>query len=753
MRKIINFITCLIALSVLLPVAALGQGMGVVRGKVTLEDTGKPLHRVHILLLPLQREVETDDDGKFEFRDVPPGRYDIAARIDRVPEVVQMIQVSEGQTLDLDFRIRLRVVRDQVTVTGSGTAETSFNSIQSVTSLGATEIAEKNAISLGELLDNQLGIAKRSFGPGNSRPVIRGFDGDRVLVLQDGMRIGSLGFQSGDHAEPIDPLSVDRIEVVKGPATLLYGSNGIGGVVNAIGEHNEAHEGLRGYVTGLGATNNYHSGGSGGLEFGTKTLSFWGSGGGQRAGDYDTPLGRVTNSFSRNGNATGGFGYFPEKGFFSVDYHYDWRRYGIPFDPDDVDEIVNLKMKRHSVHVRAGARDLDSYIRGIDGSIQYNRYGHQEINAEENEVETDFRNRLFAYRTVFEQQRKGVYSGNFGFSGFYRDFETIGAEALAPPTTQNNFAAYALQRFDLTRAVLQFGGRVEHNSYKPTGLNDRSFTGFSGAAGLRVPLWEGGAFVVNYSHNFRAPSLEELYNNGPHPGNAVFEIGNPLLRRESSDGIDISLRHSSGRARAEVNFFYYRLRDFIFLAPTGEIHGEDDHEDDHDDHDDDDDHHDDDHDHGHGRGLPVAEYRQGTSRYTGIEARFDFALHPNLWINTGLDYVNAELTSSNTPIPRIPPLRGRIGFEALYKGFRFNPEVVMVRDQGRIFPLETRTAGYTMFGLTASYTIARQHVAQVISLNAFNLGNRLYRNHLSFIKDFAPEIGRGVRLTYTLRFF
>ena len=154
-------------------------------------------------------------------------------------------------------------------------------------------------------------------------------------------------------------------------------------------------------------------------------------------------------------------------------------------------------------------------------------------------------------------------------------------------------------------------------------------------------------------------------------------------------------------------------------------------------------------------GLPVAVYAQGTSRFTGTEARFDVGLFESLWLKSGLDYVNAELTDIDptTPLPRIPPLRGRLGFEWFYKSFRVHPEVTMVSSQERIYPLETRTAGYTTFGITASYTVASQHLAQVISVNAFNLGDRLYRNHLSFIKEFAPEIGCGIRLTYTLRFF
>jgi len=159
--------------------------------------------------------------------------------------------------------------------------------------VGSLELARKNPVSLGEALDSELGVAKRSFGPGSSRPVIRGFDGDRVLVLQDGQRIGGLGSQSGDHAEPVDLLSQDRVEVVKGPATLLYGSSALGGVVNTISAHESAHECMRVYTTGIGSTNNYQGGGSAGIEYGKRNWLVWCNGGGQRAGDYETPLGRV----------------------------------------------------------------------------------------------------------------------------------------------------------------------------------------------------------------------------------------------------------------------------------------------------------------------------------------------------------------------------------------------------------------------------------------------------------------------------
>jgi iron complex outermembrane recepter protein len=706
-------------------VPGMAQTSGRLIGTVTLGDNGKPTHGVNVTILQLKRSTSTDDNGKYEFQNVPPGRYDVTAHLEGTPDVVQTVEVG-GSATTADFTIRLGTVREQVTVTATGSEETTFNSIQSVTIIGSLDLAKKNSVSLGEALDNELGISKRSFGPGSSRPVIRGFDGDRVLVLQDGQRIGALGFQSGDHAEPVDVLSQDRIEVVKGPATLLYGSSAIGGVINAVAGHDDAHPGFRGYVTALGSSNNWQGGGSAGVEYGTEKWLVWANGGGQRVGEYDTPLGRIRNSYARNANGDGGVGYFSGKSWFSADYAYDSRRYGIPYDPHEAEpEIVYLNPRRNSVQARFGVRDLDSFINSMQFSGQYNDYRHDEIAADSGVVNTAFRNKTFVYRGVFDERRTGRLSGSFGFSGYYRDYSSAGEEALAPPTTQNSFAAFALQRLDFEHLGFQFGGRVEHNGYTPQGLEDRSFTGFSGAVGVRVPLPYSTAFVANYTHSYRAPALEELYNHGPHPGNATFEIGNPDLNRESSDGIDLSLRHSSGRVRAEFNFFYYHIRDFVFLAPTGNIED----------------------------GLIEADYDQGKSRFVGTEARFEVGLTNSLWFLSSLDYVNAKLAEANTPLPRIPPLRGRVGLEWFYKGFRFNPGVTMASDQNNLFPTEERTAGYTTVDLIASYTITHKHDAQIFSLNLFNLNDRLYRNHLSFIKEFAPEMGRGVRLAYTIRFF
>jgi iron complex outermembrane receptor protein len=729
MRKHTIYVLILALLSSASSVAA--QSNAKLRGRVTLAAEGTPLHNVIVSIVQLKRSVETDDDGVYQFTDLSPGNYTILAHIEGFPDAIKSVQVSGETTLDIEMN--LSGPREQITVTASGSEQLTSQALQSVTTLDAVRLTEKASSSIGEVLDREPGVAKRSFGPGSARPVIRGFDGDRVLVVEDGARTGSLGSQSGDHAEPIDVLSLERVEVLKGPATLLYGSNALGGVVNAVTGHDYAHAGVRGYFTALGGTTNSQGGVSGGIEYGTGNWMIWGNASGQRTGDYNTPAGKVPNSQTRARSGVAGFGHYTDKSFLSFSYGADNRRYGVPFasffEGGGGEEDVNISTRRHDVKINGGFRDTGKFLDSMKLTLSYSDYRHKELEGEE--VGTTFENRVFNYRGTFEQKKEGAWSGSLGFEGVVRSYDVTGLEALSPPVDQKGFSVFTLQEIEMERVKLQFGARVEHNGYKPVGLIDRSFTGFSGAAGIRVGLWKDGAAVVNYTRSYRAPALEELYNFGPHVGNLTFEIGNPNLKREASNGLDLSLRHTSDRVRAEANFYYYRISDFVFLAPTGRIR----------------------------ENLIEADYLQSDSRFAGTELNFDLHLHRYIWLNTSLDYVDAELSkasgslASGTPLPRISPLRGAVGLEFGYKGLSVRPEVVMVRDQDQVFPTETRTAGYGLFNVEATYSIPRQHFAHIISVNAFNLGDRLYRNHLSFIKELAPEIGRGVRVSYTMRFF
>lgn len=733
---------------VLLITSADAQGGGTLRGRVTFENGERIVDNATVTIVQFNRTATTDENGNYVFENVPAGTYDVAVRLIRFPERIERVTINGATSLDL--QLQFATVRENVTVTASSTAETIEEAIRPTSVIGSIALTERAHTSIGEALEYEPGVAKRSFGPGTSRPVIRGFDGDRVLILSDNLSVGSLGSQSGDHGEPVNVVDLERVEIVRGPGTLLYGSNAIGGVVNAISNNDTKPNDPRGFMTVYGGTTNRQAGGAAGFEtLLGKNFTLFASGGGNRTGDYLTPIGRVGNSKSRSFNGTAGLGYYAGRGYFKVSANYDQRLYGVPFAGlfeagggvgasavgiiPEQDETIDVQMRRQNFRFNSALRDLTNrFFQGAQAYIEYSDYQHKEL--EGAEVGTVFNNDQFAYRGVIEQRRHGKFSGRFGVQGLTRDYETIGAEALAPPVKHHNLAAFALEEIGFERLVLQFGGRVESNRYRPAssidgeareGIRNRNFTGVSGAVGARYRLFDGANLVFNYQHSYRAPSLEELYNFGAHIGTLTFEVGRADLQRERANTFDGGFRYGARRVQLSANAFYYDIKDYVFLAPTGETEDN----------------------------LPVGLYSQADARYYGTEIGANFAVIPNrLNLDGSFDYVDARI-KDGLPLPRIPPARGRIGVEFLAGGFRLQPEAIFASSQEDLFVNETRTAGYTIYNLRGSYTIPQEHFAHVLTVNAFNLSDKLYRNHVSFIKDLAPEIGRGVRIAYTLRFF
>ena len=792
---------CAVVSALLAVSATQGEETAAIEGQVLLVQTGEPVAGATVILLETGASTIADRQGEFQFKGVQPGRYHLHAQLESALQGASgAVEVAPAGTARVQLLLSFPTLNTQITVSAAGRTESAFEAFQSTHALTSLELAraENIAAGLGEVLGTQpgTGIVQRGFGPGSSRPVIRGFDGDRVLIMADGLRTGSISSNSGDHAETFNPLAFDRLEVVKGPATLLYGSNAMGGVVNAVSGHAGfiSHpDGLQGYVQGSAGTGNALAGGAAGFDYARGPWRVWGGGNGIRTGDYSTPTGAVENSRTRSENGYGGFGWFGERGFVSFGIRANDAKYGNPFAgefhghhhheeaeehhdgeqageehaedehaEDEHGELhIDLAMQQQAYQVNWGLRSLGPALERFVMKLAYTTYQHEEIEFEgdQRRIGTRFDNDQVVYRGVFEQNRRGPLTGRFGFWGMERDYSAAGEEALAPPIDQQAFALFALEEFDFERVKLQFGGRLETSRYNPAfaerahGHDDhheeegeehhageeeedhhaeevpdairRRFTGASAAAGFQADLWRGGAFVANYSHSYRAPALEELYNLGPHVGTLIFEVGDPGLRAERGNGIDLSLRQQAERVDGEVNFFYYDFRNFVFPFATGE---EED-------------------------GLPVVHFVQRDSRFSGAEARLGIGLHQAMRLNLGMDLVDARATLTRTPLPRIPPLRGRVGIEYRRRGLSIRPELVLANRQSQTFDLETPTAGYAVVDLRASYTIPTRGAIHQLSANVFNIGDQLYRNHSSFIKDLAPEIGRGVRFSYMVRFF
>ena len=773
------------------------QETGVVGGRVTLVENGGPVHGAVIVVVGAGALGLTDEQGGFEIDNVPAGSYEVIAQREHLTADRRMVTVAAGETATLSFQLGLSAVHEELTVTASaGGAETTLEAFNAVTTLDSFDISVEGANTVGEALQNEPGIASRSFGPGTSRPIIRGFDGDRVLILEDGVRTGDLSSQSGDHGVTIDPNGAERIEIVRGPATLLYGSNAVGGLVNVITPHESYREslfeGTRGQFSTDAGSANGQAGTAASLQHARGDVLFWGGGSLRRTGDYDTPAGTVDNSATELANARAGVGWFGERAFASGGFTGEDGRYGVPFagefhgahdghedEGGHEEELeVDLDSRRRAGRFDIGLHSLSNRaIAGVRLTANVIDWSHDELEIAEGieSVGTRFTNRTRILRAEVDQRQTARVSGRFGAWTQVRNFEAVGLEALAPPTDQIAFAAFAYEEIDFGRYRLQFGGRVERNDYRAGARSDhdddghdddhddddghdddhdddghddghdddghddddhddelvapdprdRQFLGSSASVGLHADLGANSAFVANLTSSHRAPALEELYNFGPHVGNLAFEVGNPGLGAETTLGLDLSLRHQAEGVRGDLNVYVYEIDNFIFGERTGAL----------------------------ADGLPVFDFQQGDSRFVGWDARGSLRLGSQAWTTLGIGYVDARLTTTDEALPRIPPLRATLSLDLPYGGFTVSPELEFAAAQNRLFPGETETEGYSVVNLRASYVWPRQHAAHILTFTGYNLTNALYRNHTSFIKDLAPEMGRGMKVGYSVRFF
>jgi iron complex outermembrane recepter protein len=717
-----------------------------VSGRLLNSLSGEPIAAATITLEELKRETTSAADGTFTFENVPPGSYHIAVHAQGYSS--RRTEVSAGSGANrIDVRVDPELHFEEV-LSVSPEARSQFESFQPTSVLAGQELSKQLEMSLGATLESQPGVASRSFGPAPSRPVVRGLDGDRVLILQDGQRMGDLSSQSGDHGVQINPAAAQRIEVVRGPATLLYGANAIGGLVNVITDEipTKPMMGTSGNFTfDLGSAAK-EGGAAGDVHIGNGTFALHVGGGGRRSGDVATPEGDLVNSQSRNGFGNVGLSWTGAKGYFGGNYGYDDTKYGIPVVEEGQ---VQLTPRRHAFSLRAGANGLSGAIDSYRATLAIRRYKHDELEGEE--VGTAFTNNTEEIEVMGSHKSLGRLKGSAGGWFLNRAFDAVGEEALSPAVDQRGFAAFVYEEVTWPHVTFQFGGRVDHSQYEPSGESNRSFTTGSGSLGLLLRPAAANDRVtvaVSLARAARYPALEELFYFGPHPGNFAFEVGNPDLNPEHALGFDVALRWRLARASGEVTYFRNDISDYVFRAPITEA------------------------DFQRrlpefaarfpGRGIgqepvtsdefPIVENIAADSILQGIESHADFQLGSGIAAEVGLDYIRGTLKETDEPLPRIPPLRFRGGLRYQRNAFQAGGEVTVTATQDRLFPTETPTDGYQLLRFFSSYSFMTGKTTSTITARLDNANNELYRNHLSLIKDLTPEMGRNFKLLYNVTF-
>ncbi len=716
-------LACALVVATLVVTPALAQTGTTLRGKVTQGESNLPMAGALVVIDELRREARADAEGSYVFEGVPPGQYHVGVRAEGYS--TKRIEMTMGTTpatlnLAIDFDLHFAEV-----LSVSPNARPQFESYQATTVLDGQELTKTIESTIGATLSEAPGVAIRAFGPGPARPVIRGLDGDRVAVLEDGQRMGDLSSQSGDHAVSTNPAAATRIEVVRGPATLLYGANAIGGLVNVITDSipSEKTQGTAGrFIMDL-TSNGGQTGGAGDVHVGNGKFALHFGGAGRRAGNYTTPEGEVDNSQSRSALGQVGAAWTGERSYAGASYGYDDTNYGIPIVEGG---SISLTPKRHSFSARAGGKNLGGWLQSYRATLGVRRYEHSELAG--GEVGTTFNNDTVEGELLLSHKRAGTLVGSFGGWFMTRAFEVTGAEALSPPVDQRAYAAFLYEEIESPHATLQFGGRLDHVNYEPAGgLRARDFNEFSGSVGLLLkPQATNDNFVVavNIARAARYPALEELYYLGPHPGNLAFEVGNPDLEAEHALGLDLSLRARGKRFEGEVTFFRNDIKNYIFREPTGEIEDE----------------------------FPVVNNVAADSVLMGIEAHGDLKLTSELTAEVTYDWVQGELRASGDALPRIPPFRVLGGLTYQKNAFQIGGSVQAVADQTRVFGEELPTGGYVTAKFFAAYSFDRGGVLNTITARLDNAADKLYRNHLNYLKDVLPEVGRSFKLVYALGF-
>ena len=686
----------------LLPSTASAQTASL-SGKVIRAGTSEPMAGAAVVIEELRREARTGEDGTYRFDGLAPGAYHVSVRAEGYSS--RRVEVTVGTapaTLDLEVDLDLHFAE---VLSVSPNPRPQFESYQPTSVLSAEDLTRQLQDTIGATLQAQPGVAMRALGPGPARPVIRGLDGDRVLVLQDGQRMGDLSSQSADHGVPVNPASAQRIEVVRGPATLLYGANAIGGLVNIVTDQipiEKVTTPTGAFTLNLGS-NNAWAGGAGDVHVGNGRWAMHLGGGGQRSDSYQSPEGEVDNSQARSAFVNVGGGWTGERQYAGASYGYDDTKYGVPVLEDGQ---ISLTPRRHAFSARAGGQGLGGVLTSYRATLGVRRYTHDEL--EGDEVGTQFKNDTVEGEVMLSHRPAGRLAGSVGGWFLDRAFSAEGAEALSPPVDQLGFAAFLYEEVAWPHFTLQFGGRVDQTTFEPGGvLPDRDFTEFSGSVGaLFRPQAASDNLVIaaSFARAARNPALEELYYFGPHPGNFSFEIGNPNLESERALGFDVSLRTRAGRVQGEVTFFRNNIDDFIFRTPLTDEEFEEredefderfgiEHEEEGGEGE------------GHGGEFPVIEFNGTDATLWGIEAHADITLTERLGLEATYDFVRAERKDDGEPMPRIPPQRLMATLRYTGGPFQVGASGTAVSRQDRIYGTETETAAYGLLRLFATYTL------------------------------------------------
>ena len=629
-----------------------------------------------------------------------------------------------------------------ISVTGNPLGLASDALVIPVSILSGRELSLKRESTLGDTLNGIPGVAATHFGPNASRPVIRGLDAERVRIMQNGVGVLDASSLSFDHAVTIDPLVIEQIDVVRGPAALLYGGSAVGGVVNAI-DHRIPTESVTGIigrtearVGGPDSQNNL----AGVVDVGNGKIAIHADAYTRKTSDLNIPgfavssrknqadpsilrenHGKLVNSSaSADGGALGASLTF-DNGYIGASYSDFNSNYGTV-----AEAAVRADMKSQRWDLASEFKELGNIINRVKARMAYTDYQHQEI--EGGTVGTTFKNNGVEGSVELGHAKFSSIEGVVGFQFQNTRFEALGTEAFVPPVQTQNHAIYVYEEmplniWNLEKLKLSFGGRAEHTTLdanpwaKSPTAQAASFNAYSYALGGLYTLNSNWSLASNLSHNERAPSYFELYADGAHLATGQYEVGNANFNKERSNGLDAQIRWKDAKNSFNFGAYYTRFSRFLGLLDTGNIDVD--------------------------TSLPIAQFSTFAASFKGLEAEGKFNLVDNLDLKLRGDYVRASNLDNSQALPRITPLRLGAGLHYQKNALGARIDMLHAFKQNRTAENELATDGYTDVSALVTYKLPVKLNMELFA-KANNLLNQEIREHSSFLKDLSPAGERSV---------
>ncbi|MBB1333470.1 TonB-dependent receptor [Pseudoalteromonas sp. SG43-7] len=673
---------------------------------------------------------------------------------------------------------------EKIVITASPLKRTVLESSTPVSILSGEELDQHQAATLGETLKNVPGVHSSYFGPVASSPIIRGLDGPRIKVVQNGLGASDASRVGPDHQVSTETSTATQIEVLRGPATLLYGSGAIGGVVNVVDNRLpiERQQGITGEVFAQYDNVADSKTTSTDLNAGTGDFAVHIDAYNRNTGDYKIPAPADINehggSTKLSNSAIDAHGYNLGAGWITDDTRVAFAygsmdsEYGLPGE-----DGVFIKLKQDRYQGVVDWNNLDGFIKSVHWQNAYTDYQHSEI--EGTEIGTTFKNESIESRLWAEHSAVYGWHGIMGLHYNKSDFEAIGEEAFTPPTKTDSLAAFLMEEKQTGALLWQLGTRVEQLTHKVNNqffdelsndnsisFADEDYTAVSGSAGVVWSINDKHSLAFNYAYSQRAPSASEIYAYGPHIGSGTYEVGGAFdvvnnsdgtysvaqvaqsMDKEVSNNLDATYRYNADSWNASISIFQNQIDDYIYedfsnlvlsdgefitsqaydqLQDTGAASDEE------------------------TDGLPVVNFAQGDAKLYGFEAQVDWHLNEQWRLDVFSDYTRAKLDKGGN-VPRIPPLR--VGSSIHYEYGNWHTEVEVTRNskQDKIAANETTTDGYTMLSAAANYYLDLGNVDMTLYLKADNLTDQEARVHSSYLKDEAPLPGRSFSIGVRARF-